>query len=357
MSERVIVGLSGGVDSSVAALLLKEWGYDVECLFMKNWDDPDAEYCTTEQDYKDAVRVSDALNLPLHTVNFVKEYRENVFSYFLEEYDAGRTPNPDILCNREIKFKAFLEYAMELGADFMATGHYANSTKSDEGNQLLKGFDTNKDQSYFLYALNQRQLSKASFPLGSLTKQNVRALAEKHNLHTHDKKDSTGICFIGEQKHFISFLKNYFPENPGDIRTIDGKSCGTHDGLLFYTIGQRKGMGIGGGFGTDDSPWYVAKKIIESNELIVVQGRDHPSLYSKQLTADQLHWISGSAPKIPITIYAKVRYRQQDEKCTINSIKDGVANVSFDQPIFAVTPGQSVVFYNHDVCLGGGIIQ
>lgn len=356
MSGRVVVGLSGGVDSSVAALLLKKQGYDVECIFMKNWDEPDAEYCTTEQDYKDAVRVSISLGVPLHTVNFVKEYREKVFSYFLEEYKAGRTPNPDILCNREIKFKAFLEYALDLGAEFIATGHYAITSKSNGSVQLLKGSDANKDQSYFLYALNQGQLSKASFPLGEMTKLDVRSMAEKYNLHTHDKKDSTGICFIGEQKHFTTFLKKYFPNNPGDIKSIDGKSCGFHDGLVFYTIGQRKGLGIGGVHGTDDLPWYVAEKNMDTNELIVAQGRNHPSLYAKELTAHQLHWISGIEPEIPASIWAKVRYRQKDEKCTIDSISDGMATVTFSNPVFAITPGQSIVFYEGDVCLGGAVI-
>ncbi len=357
MSDRVVVGLSGGVDSSVAALLLKEQGYNVECLFMKNWDEPDAEYCTTEQDYTDAVRVSTSLGVPLHTVNFVKEYREKVFSYFLEEYKAGRTPNPDILCNREIKFKAFLEYALDLGADFIATGHYAKAAKSNGTVQLLKGSDANKDQSYFLYALNQGQLSKASFPLGEMTKLDVRRLAEKHNLHTHDKKDSTGICFIGEQKHFITFLKKYFPDNPGDIKTLDGKVCGSHNGLIFYTIGQRKGLGIGGANGSDDLPWYVSEKNMDTNELIVAQGRNHPSLYAKQLTAHQIHWISGNAPEIPALVSAKVRYRQNDVKCTIDSISDKAAAVTFSKPVFAITPGQSVVFYEGDVCLGGAVIE
>ena len=357
MPKRVIVGLSGGVDSSVAAHLLKEQGYNGECLFMKNWDDPGSEYCTTEQDYKDAVRVSDAIGVPLYTVNFVDEYREKVFSYFLDEYKAGRTPNPDILCNKEIKFKAFLDYAMDLGADFIATGHYANRSGENYSSKLLKGLDKNKDQSYFLYALNQKQLSKASFPLGGKTKQEVRSIAQKHNLHTHDKKDSTGICFIGEQRHFITFLKKYFPENPGKIRTIDGRICGSHDGLIFYTIGQRKGLGIGGLQGSEDLPWYVADKDIQNNELIVAQGRENPALYTTQIQASQLHWISENHPDLPASLSAKVRYRQQDQQCTINSIDDGTATVAFDKPVFAATPGQSVVFYDNDICLGGGIIQ
>lgn len=357
MADRVIVGLSGGVDSSVAALLLKEQGYDVECLFMKNWDDPDSEYCTTEQDYKDAVRVSHAIGVPLHTVNFVDEYREKVFSYFLEEYKAGRTPNPDVVCNKEIKFKVFLDYAIELGADIIATGHYANRSGGNGSAKLLKGLDSNKDQSYFLYALNQKQLSKATFPLGRITKQDVRSIAERHRLHTHDKKDSTGICFIGEQRHFISFLKKYFPDNPGDIRTVDGKICGSHDGLLFYTIGQRKGLGIGGVHGSENLPWYVADKDHNKNDLIVVQGRGHPSLYASGLTANQLHWISEKPTEIPASLHAKVRYRQKDEKCIIESIDDDTATVSFEKPVFAVTPGQSVVFYDGEICLGGAVIE
>lgn len=357
MAERVIVGLSGGVDSSVAALLLKEQGFDVECLFMKNWDDPGSEYCTAEEDYRDALRVSEALDLPLHTVNFEKEYRERVFEHFLNEYKSGRTPNPDIICNSEIKFRSFLDYALDLGADQIATGHYARIGRVNGSCRLLRGSDPDKDQSYFLYALNQEQLASSLFPIGNLLKNEVRKKARKHEFVTHDKKDSAGICFIGEQRHFKEFLKQYLPPEPGAIITVDGKECGRHEGLMYYTIGQRKGLGIGGGHGPGVEPWYVVDKALGQNELIVAQGHDHSALHSKKLIADDLKWISGTPPSLPIGLQAKIRYRQKDEDCTLAKISDRIAEVQFKRPLFAVTPGQSIVFYKGEECIGGGIIK
>ena len=356
MVKRVIVGMSGGVDSSVAAYLLKEQGYEIQCIFMKNWEDDDDEfYCSSEKDYNDALQVCDLLKLPLHSVNFSKEYRENVFKYFLEEYKSGRTPNPDVLCNKEIKFKFFMDHALKLGADAIATGHYGRINKSPVGFQLLKGVDSNKDQSYFLYLLGQKELSKTLFPIGEMTKAEVRVLAEKMNLPNSDKKDSTGICFIGE-RDFKAFLQQYLPALPGNIITTGGKIVGKHDGLMYYTLGQRKGIGVGGGHGTTEEPWYVVKKDLEKNHLVICQGHDHPSLYSKNIRAGQLHWIT-SAPSIPIECAAKIRYRQKDQACTIISIKNRVATIKFNENQFAPTPGQSIVFYNGDQCLGGGIIE
>ena len=356
MSDPIIVGISGGVDSSVTAMTLKKQGYNVECVFMKNWEGED-ETCTSEQDYKDALAVCDHLNLPLRSVNFSKEYWNNVFQYFIDEYAKGRTPNPDVLCNREVKFKAFLDFALELGANKIATGHFARIVESDGLFQLLKGVDGNKDQSYFLYLLGQDALSKSMFPLGKIDKKKVRKLAESSGLINHAKKDSTGVCFIGEQKFFKNFLKKYIPAQPGNIHTIDGNPCGEHDGLMFYTMGQRKGLGIGGGHGDKEAPWFVADKDLENNILIVAQGHDHPALFHQKLEADQIHWISGSPPQDLENISAKIRYRQMDQSCEITTLSSDRCTVKFDKPQFGIAPGQSIVFYKGDDCLGGAIID
>lgn len=357
MSEhkKIVVGLSGGVDSSVAALLLKQQGFDVEGLFMKNWVDfADESECTVEEDRKDALSVADRVGITFHEANFAMEYWDYVFKHFLEEYQAGRTPNPDILCNREIKFKAFLDHAMELGGYLIATGHYARVREHNGKFQLLKGLDNNKDQSYFLYTLGQAQLSRTLFPLGELPKTKVRDLAEKAGFINHDKKDSTGICFIGE-RHFREFLSRYIPAQPGEMRTPEGEKVGTHTGLMYYTLGQRQGLGIGGRKNGSGEPWFVAGKDMDNRVLYVVQG-DHEWLYSTQLSAEKLSWVSGEAPTLPYRASAKTRYRQPDQTCLIFQGDDGKVQVEFDKPQRAVTPGQSVVFYQDDICLGGGII-
>jgi tRNA-specific 2-thiouridylase len=349
--------MSGGVDSSVTALLLKQQGYLVEGLFMNNWEEPDVEEtkgCQASKDLIDAASVCGSLGIKLHTMNFADEYWDRVFSYFLEEYAAGRTPNPDILCNKEIKFKAFLEYALELGADYIATGHFVRKREVNGQWQLLKGVDSNKDQSYFLYTLQQHQLAKALFPIGDLTKDEVRKLAKKHKFRNHAKKDSTGICFIGERK-FKDFLNKFLPAKPGEIKTDKGEVIGKHDGLMYYTLGQRQGIGIGGRKDSNEAPWYVLKKDLENNVLIVGQGHDHPLLFSKTLSANRLDWVAGAPPKIPCKCKTKTRYRQSDQACVIEKINDE-ANVVFDEPQWAVTPGQSVVFYQDEICLGGGVI-
>ena len=353
----IIVGMSGGVDSSVTAALLQEQGYPVEGMFMKNWEEDDTdEICTATEDLKDARAVSEKLHIPLHAVNFASEYWDNVFSYFLAEYKAGRTPNPDVLCNKEIKFKVFLDYALSKGAEKIATGHYARIEERDGLFYLLKGKDDNKDQSYFLYTLGQKQLSRSLFPLGEMEKSMVRELAAKYDLATQDKKDSTGICFIGE-RDFREFLSRYLPAQPGEMRSPEGALIGQHQGLMYYTLGQRKGLGIGGLKGYDERPWFVVGKDMVNNVLLVGQGSDHPLLYSQTLIAKDLHWTLDTPPAIPKACSAKTRYRQPDNPCTIISIKDGVAEVEFAQPQWAVTPGQSVVFYDGDICLGGGIID
>lgn len=357
MSARVIVGMSGGVDSSVAALILMQQGYEVECVFMKNWEEDDDDRCTAEEDYRDALMVCDTLDLPLRSVNFSREYWDRVFEYFLQEYRQGRTPNPDILCNKEIKFKAFLDYALELGADYIATGHYARIEPGNQVLSLYKGLDPGKDQSYFLYLLGQEALAKSLFPIGKYKKRDVRKIADEAGLLNATKKDSTGLCFIGEQKFFKDFLKKYIPTNPGEIITIDGTVCGEHEGLMYYTLGQRKGLGIGGGYGEKEAPWFVADKHLEENRLVVVQGHDHSALYHFTLTADQLHWISGEPPSALSGLTAKIRYRQSDQPCIITDINDTSCKVKFEHPQFAITPGQSVVFYRKDECLGGGIIN
>lgn len=350
MSTRVVVGLSGGVDSSVAALLLKEQGYEVVGLFMRNWEDD--ENCPAKQDFLDVLAVADVIGIEVEAVNFAKEYKERVFSYFLREYQAGRTPNPDVLCNSEIKFKAFLDHAMTLGASKIATGHYATLREQNGQQQLIKAHDAAKDQSYFLYRLNQAQLSKTLFPLGGMIKSEVREIARKANLPMHAKKDSTGICFIGE-RDFREFLSRYLPKQPGDMETPDGRRVGQHDGLAYYTLGQRQGLGIGG----QGEPWFVAGKDMERNVLIVVQGHDHPLLLNATLKAADLNWIAGQAPAAGKSYGAKTRYRQQDAPCHVTQLIDDHLALQFDAPQWAVTPGQSIVMYNGDVCLGGGIIQ
>ncbi|MCL6517640.1 tRNA 2-thiouridine(34) synthase MnmA [Alicyclobacillus sp.] len=352
---RVVVGMSGGVDSSVAAWLLKQQGYDVVGVFMKNWDDTDEfGHCTAEADFEDVRRVCDHIGIPYYSVNFEREYMDRVFKYFLDEYRRGRTPNPDVLCNREIKFKELLRCALELGADRLATGHYAQVRERDGRFDLVRSADANKDQTYFLHMLSQEPLSRAMFPIGHLTKPEVRRLAREAGLPTAEKKDSTGICFIGE-RNFRQFLQQYLPAQPGEIRSIDGRLMGRHQGLMYYTIGQRHGLGIGG-TGTGE-PWFVADKDLKNNVLIVVQGHDHPALYASGLWASDVAFIRGEAPAETFHCTAKFRYRQQDQGVTVHLLPGGRAHVVFDQPQRAITPGQSVVFYDGEVCLGGGIIE
>ncbi len=346
---RVVVGLSGGVDSSVSAFLLKEQGYEVIGLFMKNWeDDPE---CRAREDLVDAIAVSDVLGIDMEVVNFAAEYRDRVFRYFLEEYQAGRTPNPDILCNSEIKFRAFLDHALQLGAEHIATGHYAQVRNVDGRFELLRGRDRRKDQSYFLYRLNQQQLSRTLFPVGHLEKPEVRELARQAGLATASKKDSTGICFIGERP-FREFLERYLPRHPGPMETPEGRRVGEHQGLAFYTLGQRQGLGIGGA----GEPWFVAAKDMAHNRLIVVQGHEHPLLYRRSLSASQLSWIGGAAPLNDTSAQAKNRYRQEDARCTLSWPREDHLELRFDESQWAVTPGQSAVLYRDEVCLGGGII-
>jgi tRNA-specific 2-thiouridylase len=358
---RVVLGMSGGVDSSVAALLLKEQGYEVIGIFMKNWDDTDEfGHCTAEEDAEDVRRVCDQIGIPFYTVNFERQYYDKVFTYFLDEYRAGRTPNPDVMCNREIKFGEFLDKATALGADYLATGHYARVQERDGLFQLLRGVDGNKDQTYFLNALTQRQLAKAMFPIGHLPKPEVRRIAEAANLATAKKKDSTGVCFIGE-RDFKQFLSGYLPARGGDIRTPEGELKGRHDGLMYYTLGQRQGLGIGGSGSGTGEPWFVAGKDLARNVLIVVQGEKHPALYSSALTASGMNWIAGSAPAAAasdsLRCTAKFRYRQPDQGVTVAARPDGLWDVIFDAPQKAVTPGQSVVLYDGELCLGGAVIE
>ena len=354
---RVVVGMSGGVDSSVTALLLKEQGYDVIGIFMKNWDDTDENgVCTATEDYKDVAAVASQIGIPYYSVNFEKEYWDRVFEYFLAEYRAGRTPNPDVMCNKEIKFKAFLDYAMQLGADFVATGHYAQVKRDENGVvHMLRGNDNNKDQTYFLSQLSQEQLSKTMFPLGHLEKKEVRAIAEKAGLATAKKKDSTGVCFIGE-KNFKQFLSQYLPAQPGKMMTPDGIEKGTHDGLMYYTIGQRQGLGIGGG-GKTQEPWFVVGKDLATNTLIVDQGFHHPLLYANRLTASQIHFTTNEEKPQEFRCTAKFRYRQQDVPVTVRLLEGDRAEVLFDEKARAITPGQAVVFYDGEECLGGGLID
>jgi tRNA-specific 2-thiouridylase len=354
--EKVIVGLSGGVDSAVATALLLAQHYQVEALFMKNWDEDDAEdYCPAQQDLADAQAVAACLNIKFTTVSFSSEYWDRVFEYFLAEYRAGRTPNPDVLCNQEIKFRAFLDYALHLGADWIATGHYARVEGTSERRKLLKGRDGNKDQSYFLYRLTQRALNHTLFPLGDLTKPEVRTLARQNGFPNFAKKDSTGICFIGERK-FKDFLERYLPAQPGEIITVEGESLGQHQGLMFHTIGQRQGLGIGGIKDGSGDPWYVVDKDMEKNRLIVAQGKNHPALFKPSLQARDLHWISSTPPATPSRCHARIRYRQSDQDCEIRELNGDTATVGFATPQRAVTPGQAIVFYADDECLGGGTI-
>ena len=355
--SKVVVGMSGGVDSSVAAWLLKQQGYEVIGLFMKNWEDDDNyQYCSARQDWLDVVSVADLIGIDVEAVNFAAEYRERVFAEFLKEYAAGRTPNPDVLCNAEIKFKAFLDYAMSLGADAIATGHYARVRPSKDNVQLLKALDFTKDQSYFLHRLTQIQLSKVLFPLGEINKTEVRKIAEKIGLHNAQKKDSTGICFIGERP-FREFLNRYLPRIPGPIKSTEGKLLGEHMGLAFFTLGQRKGIGLGGSQDGNGEAWYVARKDMESNTLYVAQGHEHPWLLSNSLSAMDASWIEGQMPKLG-KYTAKTRYRQVDSLCEIKAGKPSNSgfDLVFPDPQWAVTPGQSAVLYDGDICLGGGII-
>lgn len=355
--KRVIVGMSGGVDSSVAALLLKRQGYAVSGVFMKNWEGDDTDdYCSSRQDLIDAAAAADAIGIELEAVNFAAEYRDRVFADFLSEYQAGRTPNPDVLCNSEIKFKAFLDHAMQLGADMIATGHYARVREFLGAYQLMKAEDGTKDQSYFLYRLNQAQLAKTLFPVGHLYKREVRRIAEEAGLPNCAKKDSTGICFIGERP-FREFLARYLPKQPGEIRRLDDdRVIGRHEGLMYYTLGQREGLGIGGVKGAPEEPWFVAAKEMQLNVLYVVQGHDHPALLRDRLTAGQLSWVSGKPPHTHWVYAAKTRYRMPDAACDIESLADERCEIAFATPQWAVTPGQSAVLYESQVCLGGGVI-
>jgi tRNA-specific 2-thiouridylase len=347
--------MSGGVDSSVAAWRLVNQGYQVSGIFMQNWEDDD-EHCTARQDYRDAKGVADLLGIPLTTVNFADEYWERVFAHFLKEYSAGRTPNPDILCNKEIKFSAFLDHAHAHGADAIATGHYAQVGRNGEHVQLLRGADINKDQSYFLYTLNQKQVGATLFPVGDLDKTVLRQMALDAGIHVHNKKDSTGICFIGERK-FNTFLAEYLPAQPGEIRTDAGDKVGEHNGLMFYTLGQRQGLGIGGLQAANDEPWYVLDKQLSTNTLIVGQGHDHPMLFRSTLDSHDMHWVHGAPPAQRFDCTAKVRYRQQDQQVSICVNADGCVSAEFAEPVRAITPGQSMVLYQGDVCLGGGVIS
>ena len=349
----IVVGMSGGVDSSVSAYLLREQGYRVTGLFMKNWEEDDTEeYCSAAADLRDAEQVCDRLGIELHEVNFAHEYWENVFEHFLHEYEAGRTPNPDILCNKEIKFKEFLLQSESMGADFIATGHYVARGASDDTYQLLRGADANKDQSYFLYTLQQAALSKSLFPLGEIAKPAVRAIADEQGFVTHNKKDSTGICFIGERR-FKDFLSTYLKPNPGNMVDTDGNAIGQHDGLMYYTLGQRHGLDIGG----PGEAWYVAAKDVANNELMVVQGHDHPAMMTQSVTAVVPDWVAGESPEVGTVLTAKTRYRQTDQVCTVVDSNEERFTVEFAEPQRAVTPGQALVLYSDRACLGGGTIE
>jgi tRNA-specific 2-thiouridylase len=355
----VIVGMSGGVDSSVAAWQLLKQGYRVEGLFMKNWEETDdVAYCTAKQDLDDALQVCEELEIPLHQINFSRQYWDRVFSYFLEEYKAGRTPNPDIMCNKEIKFDVFLKYALKLGAEKIATGHYARLQQEGGLQHLLKGRDPGKDQSYFLYRLGQSELQYSLFPVGEMQKSEVREIATQCGFDNHEKKDSTGICFIGERR-FRDFLSRYLPARRGAILNLEGTVIGQHQGAFYYTMGQRQGLGIGGMKDTEESPWYVVAKDVHSNTLTAVQGEDHPALLKSWLHASQLHWIAKPLHKseLPFTCRAKIRYRQPDQDCTIEAMESQRLTVRFNRPQRAVTEGQSIVLYRDDVCLGGGVIE
>ncbi|MEX2576889.1 MAG: tRNA 2-thiouridine(34) synthase MnmA [Halofilum sp. (in: g-proteobacteria)] len=354
--QHIVVGISGGVDSAVAALELLEHGHRVTGLFMKNWDDPDDPgHCSVPHDLAAARGVCEQLGISLQQVDFTAEYWHRVFEHFLAEYAAGRTPNPDILCNREIKFGAFLEHARELGADAIATGHYARVEHAGDGPRLLRGRDPGKDQSYFLHAIDGQALAYTRFPLGDMTKAEVRERARAAGLANHDRPDSTGICFIGE-RHFREFLSTYLPAQPGPIETPEGERVGEHAGLMYYTLGQRQGLGIGGGAGLPGQPWYVLAKDLARNVLIVGQGHDHPWLQAKGLCTETAHWLSPTPPRLPCTAEIQVRYRQRPVPCRLEAADHRGLQVHFDQPIRAVTPGQSAVFYQAQHCLGGAII-
>ncbi|WP_025904243.1 tRNA 2-thiouridine(34) synthase MnmA [Mammaliicoccus sciuri] len=352
-STRVVVGMSGGVDSSVTAHILKEQGYDVVGIFMKNWDDTDENgVCTATEDYNDVIEVCNQLDIPYYAVNFEQEYWDKVFTYFLDEYKKGRTPNPDVMCNKEIKFKAFLNHALKLGADYVATGHYARVNRDGDKVEMLRGVDNNKDQTYFLNQLTKDQLSKVMFPIGELEKSEVRRIAEEQNLATAKKKDSTGICFIGE-KNFKTFLSQYLPAQNGKMQTLDGVDMGEHSGLMYYTIGQRHGLGIGG----DGDPWFVVGKNLKENILYVEQGFHHVALYSDYLIASDISFVNDLDFSQPVKCSAKFRYRQKDTQVTVEKISDNQIKVIFDEPVRAITPGQAVVLYDGDVCLGGATID
>ena len=353
----IVIAMSGGVDSSVAAMLLKHAGYRVSAIFMKNWNEPDpAEHCEWEDDVSDVLSVCETLDIPVNTVDLSQAYWDGVFKEFIDEYRRGRTPNPDVLCNREVKFKAFLEHAESIGGDLIATGHYARNRSFEGKEELLKGTDRGKDQSYFLYAIGQQALTRTVFPLADLEKVEVRRIAASAGLVTQAKKDSTGICFIGERR-FRSFLSNYLPAQAGDIRSVDGTLLGRHEGAAFYTLGQREGLGIGGIRGAQEGPWFVVAKDVSNNELIAAQGHEHRLLMSTRLVAERATWISGIAPTVPFRCSAKTRYRQADQPCEIIAIDGDTLEVEFTRPQRAVTPGQSVVFYDGETCLGGGIIE
>jgi tRNA-uridine 2-sulfurtransferase len=349
----VVIGMSGGVDSSVTALLLKQQGFRVLGLFMKNWEEHDEQgICRSAMDYEDVRRVCGQIDIPYYGVNFVEEYQNQVFAQFIEDFKRGLTPNPDILCNREIKFKVFLDKAMELGADFLATGHYCQNLQNENGHCLVKGIDSQKDQTYFLYTVSRSILQKVLFPIGGLEKGEVRRIARQYGLATSEKKDSTGICFIGK-RHFRTFLGQYIAAQPGNFETLQGKVVGKHQGAAFYTLGQRKGLGIGGA----GEAWFVVGKDMNRGVVFVEQGADHPALYCNALIATQLSWVAGSPPSLPFACHSKVRYRQADQPCVIQKIEENQAWVHFPRPQRAVTPGQSIVFYDGAVCLGGGVIQ
>lgn len=353
---KVVIGMSGGVDSSVAAFLLQEQGYTVEGLFMKNWEEDDRDgYCAAAKDLADAQAVCAQLGIPLHIVNFSREYWDDVFTHFLNEYENGRTPNPDVLCNREIKFKAFLNHALKLGADRIATGHYARNQVENGKGYLYKAKDRDKDQTYFLHAVAPEALAKTLFPIGDYQKSEIRALAAELQLPTKDKKDSTGICFIGE-KRFKSFLKEFLLARPGDIKSVYGKIIGRHEGLMYYTLGQRQGLGIGGVTSASDEPWYVVDKELETNTLLVAQGKHHPRLYSQGLICGPIHWLIDS-PELPLTCYAKTRYRQIEQACMISPVDNNQHYIMFSSPQRAVTPGQYIVFYHKNQCIGGAVIN